>query len=52
MSSQIGSEGMRKSNINSPRDLIEFPWEKKPAPELTEEEAAELLEEMKAFNGH
>ena len=52
MSSQIGSKGMRESNINSPRDLIEFPWEKEPAPELTEEEAAELLEEMKAFNGH
>jgi hypothetical protein len=52
MSAQIGSKGMRESNINSPRDLIEFPWEKEPAPELTEEEAAELLEEMKAFNGH
>lgn len=43
---------MRESNINSPRDLIEFPWEKEPTPAMTEEEAAELLEEMKAFNGH
>ena len=52
MSAQVGSEGMRKSNINSPRDLIEFPWEKDPVPPLTEEEAKELLEEMNAINGH
>ena len=52
MSAQVGSEGMRKSNINSPRDLIEFPWEKEPAPAITEEEATELLAEMQALNGH
>ena len=28
MSAQVGSDGMRKSNINKPTDLIEFPWER------------------------
>ena len=52
MEAQVGSEGMRKANLNSPRDLIEFPWEKEPAPAITEEEAAKLLAEMQAINGH
>ena len=50
MESQVGSEGMRKANLNSPRDLIEFPWEKEPAPTITEEEAAELKAELDAIN--
>ena len=28
MSAQVGSDGMRKSNITKPTDLIEFPWER------------------------
>ena len=52
MAAQKGSKGMREDHINSPRDLLTFPWEKEPAPAITEEEAAELLAEMKAINGH
>ena len=52
MTAQKGSKGMREDHINSPRDLLTFPWEKEPAPAITEEEAAELLAEMQAINGH
>lgn len=27
MNAQVGSDGMRKSGIHSPTDLIKFPWE-------------------------
>jgi len=50
MASQMGSDGMRKSNINSPRDLIEFPWEKEAPPPLTDAEIAELQAELAALN--
>ena len=52
MAAQKGSKGMREDHINSPRDLLTFPWEKEPAPAITEEEAAELLAEMEEMNKH
>ena len=43
---------MREDHIYSPRDLLTFPWEKEPAPAITEEEVAELLAEMEELNKH
>ena len=49
MSSFVGSEGMAKSNIHSPKDLLQFPWEKKTVV-ITEDEQKQLMKEIEAFN--
>lgn len=42
---------MRKAGINSPTDLISFPWDKEnDAPPLSEQEVAQMQEEMRLFN--
>lgn len=40
---------LRKAGINSPTDLIKFPWENEIIP-ITEDEADELQAEMAALN--
>ena len=52
MSSFVGSDGMRKSNINSPKDLLEFPWEKDAPPPLTDDEVEEIRKELEALNAN
>ena len=49
MSAFAGSEGMTKSGIHSPKDLLPFPWEKTKVI-ITEDEQQELLKEIEAFN--
>lgn len=50
MEVQVGTEAMRKSGINNPTDLIQFPWDKEPMPALTDKERNELQAEMNAEN--
>ena len=47
MSAQLGSDGMHKSGINSPTDLIKFPWEN-PDTELPSENDIEEMQQMMA----
>jgi hypothetical protein len=49
MSAFVGSDGMRKANITSPRDLLQFPWEKETA-DISDNEIAELQAHMAAIN--
>ena len=50
MEAQSGTKHLRENGINSPADLIHFPWDKEPAPSLTNEEYNDMQEEMKAIN--
>lgn len=50
MEAFVGSEGMRKANLDSPKDLLEFPWEKDAPPPLTDDEVKEALMELEALN--
>ena len=52
MLAQCGSDNLRKSNINSPTDLIKFPWDTEPAAPISEEEAADLQAEIDAINAN
>jgi hypothetical protein len=49
MSAFVGSDGMRKANITSPRDLLPFPWEKETT-DISDKEIAELQAQMAAIN--
>lgn len=51
MAAQVGSDGMRKSGINSPTDLIKFPWERTATDMPSDDEVADMIAEMKAMNG-
>ena len=44
------SKSLHEAGIHSPTDLIKFPWEKEPAPPLTEQEYDELQDLMAAEN--
>lgn len=48
MAAQVGSDGLRKAHINSPKDLMPFPWEDEDndIDMLTEEDVEELKELM------
>jgi hypothetical protein len=48
MEAQCGTENLRKAGINNPTDLITFPWDKKPAPPLTDKEREDLQAERDA----
>jgi hypothetical protein len=50
MSAFAGSKGMKDAGINSPTDLIEFPWEKDIAPIVTQDEVNEILADIDAIN--
>ena len=50
MEAFVGSEGMIKANLNSPKDLMEFPWEKDAPPPLTDDEVKQIQEELAALN--
>ena len=50
MSSFIGSDGMRKSGLTGPKDLLEFPWEKETEPPLSDEEVDEIRKELENLN--
>jgi len=50
MEAQGGTEHLRKNGINSPADLIQFPWDREPTPTLTDEERKEMQAEMDAEN--
>lgn len=41
---------MKDAGINSPTDLIEFPWEKDIAPMVTQDEVNEILADIDAIN--
>ena len=49
MMSFVGGDGMKKSGITSPKDLIQFPWEKEKVI-ITDDEQKALLKEIEAFN--
>lgn len=49
MMTTIGSDGMRKAGITSPKDLMEFPWEKSAPPPITEDDMEMLQKEMAAL---
>lgn len=51
MAAQVGSDGMRKSGINSPTDLIKFPWERETAHvNVSQEDIDEMLALMDSMN--
>jgi hypothetical protein len=50
MAAFCGSEGLSKSGIHKPTDLIIFPWEKEPTAPLSDVEVAEMQAEMAALN--
>ena len=50
MAAQIGGKGMNEIGIHSPADLLPFPWDKEPAPPISEDDAAQLQAEMAAMN--
>ena len=50
MSAQVGSDGMHKSGINSPTDLLKFPWERTDNELPTEDDIAEMQQMMAAMN--
>lgn len=49
MRSQIGDDNLHKSNIHKPTDLLQFPWEKEPAKQMSDKEIEEMQAEMKMF---
>jgi len=50
MEAQVGTEAMHKAHLFKPDDLLQFPWDRKPAPPLTDAERDELQAEMDAIN--
>lgn len=50
MLAMAGSKALREAGINAPTDLLAFPWEKDPAPPITEEDQQELLDLMASIN--
>lgn len=50
MASFCGSKNLAQSGINSPRDLIAFPWERRHSSPISDEEAQQLQAEMDYFN--
>jgi hypothetical protein len=50
MSAQVGSDGMHKSGINSPTDLIQFPWERTETDLPSEDDIAEMQAMMASMN--
>lgn len=49
MSAFVGSDGMKKAGINSPKDLMEFPWEKD-TPDYDDDDIASLQAHIAAVN--
>ena len=49
MMSFVGGDGMQKAGLNTPKDLIQFPWEKDKVV-ITDDEREELLKEIQSFN--
>lgn len=48
----VGGKAMKEAGINSPKDLLKFPWEKNEAySPLTDEERMELQHEIDMMNG-
>lgn len=52
MTAQVGSDNMKKSGINSPTDLIRFPWDTDRALPISQEEIDELQKEIDYFNNN
>ena len=50
MSAQVGSDGMHKSGINSPTDLIKFPWERTETDLPSEDDIEEMQAMMASMN--
>lgn len=50
MSAQVGSEGMHKAGINSPTDLMKFPWEKQETDLPSEDDIEEMQQMMASMN--
>lgn len=50
MIAQVGTKAMQEANIFKPDDLLQFPWDKEPAPPITDKERDELQAEMDAIN--
>ena len=49
MASFIGGDKLSEKGINSPKDLLKFPWDTQPAP-LTRDEVKEMQAEIDAMN--
>ena len=45
-----GSENLQKAGINTPRDLMVFPWEKESQQMLSQQDQDDLQADMAAFN--
>lgn len=50
MAAQVGTKGLREAHINSPKDLMPFPWEdeENDIEMLTEEDVKELKKLMES----
>jgi len=49
MSSLSGSKHLKENNIYNPIDLMPFPWEKKPAPPMSDQEIQNMQEDMRNY---
>ena len=49
MSSFSGSKALAENGINSPKDLLQFPWEKEKFI-ISEDDQRKLLKEMEEYN--
>ena len=50
MEAQVGTKALRENGINSPTDLIQFPWDKEPYVPISDKDRDDLLAEMAAMN--
>lgn len=50
MEVQIGTEGMRKANLDSPKDLLPFPWDRHEECEIDEGYVNEMQELIRSIN--
>ena len=49
MASFVGGDKLSEKGINSPKDLLKFPWDTQPVP-LTSDEVKEMQAEIDAIN--
>lgn len=50
MASFVGGDKLSEHGINSPKDLLKFPWDYEPTPPITPNEVKALQDEIAALN--
>ena len=50
MASFVGGDKLSEKGINSPKDLLKFPWDSAPVTPLTSDEVKEMQAEIAAMN--